>query len=270
MKATLLEVVQNYLNRTDGFYVNSIFETDESQQVAEIAQEVFYNLYSYIRNAEFSTELRTLDAVSDVDRPNYLRIPDVVHRIQDSQVYYDVADTENNDVVNYVPLAYLPPEEFLEMTSRLVKDTNAEYTIVQDFNRTRFAVQNNQDPQYYTSFDGEYIVFDSFDSNKEATLQESKSRVFVSEEPVFLLQDDYVIDVPNNVIQLYKDMVLVECYESLRQEPAPSVVARRARRDLIKLQQETRTIGNAGRRPRYSRREYHGIRTRRDIRWESY
>lgn len=269
MKITLLQVVQNYLNRTDGFYVNSIFETDESQQVADIAEEVFYILYSIYRNVEFTQTIRTLNAVSDVDRPNYLRIPDEVHRVQDSQVYYDIADTNDTGVLNYKKLTYLTPEDFMNYTAQMsIKTTTEDFIVVEDFNRTKFPVQTNKQPEFYTSFDGEYIVFDSYDKELDTTLQESKSRVFVSEEPVFLIQDDFVIDVPYEISQLYKDMVLVECYQSLRQEPAPPVVEKRARTGWIKLQQEARRIGSAGRKQKFGRRgNRYGVQTRHNSCW---
>lgn len=249
MKYTLLQVVQSYLNRTSGFYVDSIHDTDESLQVAEIAREVFYDIYSKYRNLEFSTKVRTLDAVSDTSRPNYLRIPDNVQRLQGSKVYYDVRDKDDDELVNYKPLTYLTPEDFLSHMEKSIKSTDSDYLIVQDFNRTRFPVKTDKQPDYYTSFDGEYIVFDSYDSDEDSSMQESKSRIVSTEFPVFLLENDTVIDLPQHLHPLYRDLVLVECYESILQESPPPHVQRRANSGLLKLQQDSHRIGSAGRKP---------------------
>jgi len=247
MKLTLLKVVQSYLNRTDGFYVNSIFETDESLQVAEIAQEVFYDMYEMYRNSSFTLKLRKLDAVSDTSKPNYLRMPDNMQRIQESRVYYDVRDLSNSETQNYRELTYLTPVEFLDNAQKTLKTTTTNFIEITDFNGTRFPVQTNKAPQFYTSFDDEYLVFDSLNKDDDSTLQSSKSRVHSSEEPVFLLQDDYIIEIPDHLTSLYRDLVLVETYSALRQEPAPIEVQRRARTGRIRMQQDQNRIGNAGR-----------------------
>lgn len=264
MKKTLLQIVQAYLDRTDGWYVNSIFESDESQQVASIAEDVLYRVYSVYRNSEFAQKLRTLDAVSDPDRPNYLRIPDEIQRIQDSKVYYDVRKAEDNVISDYRCLEYLTPEEFLLHVGYTLKDSEDNYILVEDFNRTKFPVRTDKAPSVYTSFDGEYIVFDSFNSEQDTTLQESKSRVFSSEEPEFIVQNDTIIPLPNRLVGMYQDLVLVECYETLRQEPAPPSIARRARAAWLKFQQDSRRIGNTGRKPTNYGRKVHGLQTRRN------
>lgn len=259
MKYTLLKIVQSYLTRTDGFYVDSVFDTDESQQVAEIAEDVFYDLYSKYRDTQFSMKLRTLDAVSDTSRPNYLRLPDEIKHISESKIYYDTRDLSNSELQNYKLLEYMTPHEFLELMQKRIQSSDTNYQMVQDFNRTRFPVKTDKHPEYYTSFDGTYVVFDSFNQDDDSSLQESKSRIYSSEHPVWLYQDDYLIDLPEHLHPLFRDLVLVECYEALRQESAPASVARRANAGLLKLQQDNNRIGSSGRKPvNYARRVSNG------------
>ena len=85
MRRTLLQVVQEYLDSTSGFYVDSIFDTDESQQVAKIAERVYYRMVQEYPNLLFTMKERTLGAVSDPTRPNYMLLPTNVQRVQESK-----------------------------------------------------------------------------------------------------------------------------------------------------------------------------------------
>ena len=93
MKRTLLMVVQAYLDRTSGFYVNSIFESDEAQQVAKIAEDTYYQMIQEYPDLLFTMKRTVLDAFSDVSRPNFLLIPSAVQRIQESEIYYNTSKT---------------------------------------------------------------------------------------------------------------------------------------------------------------------------------
>lgn len=247
MVRTLLDVVQSYLDRTDGFYVQDINEVDEALQVASIAEEVFYDMYTYIRNDEFSSDLLTLEGLADVTKPNYLKLPTNVKRIHDSEVYYNVGGLSTT--LDYKPMTYVTQKEFLERNRKITSE-NTNFIIVEDFNGSKFSVQDNKDPEYFTSFDGNHLVFDSYNKNKENTLHEANTQFFGSSMPVFVKESSFVIPLPDNLLPLYKDLVLVECYEALRQEQAPPMVQKRARTGLIKLQQETRRVGSAGRKGR--------------------
>lgn len=245
MKRTLLQVAQSYLNRTDGFYVDSIFDTDESQQIAQIAEEVYYNMTNTYPNVFYVQKDTTLDALSDLTKPNYLLIPDAILRIQESRFWYNNAKDDQGSTVDYQPVKYLTPIEFNDMTmNRNDKADNAE--VVTTPNGTKLVIANNKFPQYCTSYDGVHLVFDSYHKDYDDTLQASKSKVVATEEPVFLQMDDFIIPIPNRLSEVYLDNVLAEAYSSLRQEENPRL-AQRARKGLIKLQQDSRQIGSGGR-----------------------
>ena len=59
---TLLDVVQGYLDATDGFPVNSIDDTEEAQQVANIAEIIFDEVIADIRDWGRARQLVQLDA----------------------------------------------------------------------------------------------------------------------------------------------------------------------------------------------------------------
>lgn len=244
MKLTLLNVVQSYLNRVSDFYVNSIFDSESAQQAAQIAEEVYYSLTQKFRDWEFTTKVGTLDSVSDDSRPNYLRIPDNVQRIHSCTMFYNAPD--NLREVNYLPVTYLEPEMFLKKMSQ--RSERLDYTeVVEDFGGSKFVIYNNRQPRWWTSFDGKYVVFDSYDSEVEDTLHENKSRVVYSEESVFLQQDSFVIPIPEHLSELYRDLVIIECYEHLLQQNAPASIVRRVASRMATAQQQERKTGSMNR-----------------------
>lgn len=244
MKLTLLNVVQSYLNRVSDFYVNSIFDSESAQQTAQIAEEVYYSFTQRFRDWEFTTKVGTLDSVADDTRPNYLKIPDSVQRIHSCTLYYNAVDDLRE--VNYLPVEYLEPEMFLHrMSQRSERLSHSQ--VVEDFGGSKFVVYNNSHPRWWTSFDGKHVVFDSYDMEVEDTLHESKTRVVYNEEEVFLQRDDFVIPIPEHLSELYRDLVVIECYEHLLQQNAPASIVRRVASRMASAQQQERKTGSMNR-----------------------
>lgn len=253
MSLTLLEVVQRYLERTDGFYVDDIFDTDESIQAAGIVIQVLDRFATKYRNTEFTSEIFKLDSYTDPSKPNYLRIPADVQRIQHSKVYYNKTDTPTGISNNHSLIQYVTPDEFLAMMSIPVKDSDTNYETVTDPSGVVFKVYKLKHPDYYTSFDGETVVFDSWDSTEDTVLQSSKTRVHGTKTLAMDMESSAVVPLPEHLHGAFQDACFVELYEALRQEPAPPSVANRARVNQIKLQQESRRVGSAGIKRKYGR-----------------
>lgn len=248
MQRTLLQVVQTYLDSTSGFYVDSIFDTDESQQVANIAERIYYKMIQEYPNLLFTMKERTLDAVSDLARPNYMLIPSDVQKIQESKVYYNVSKEVGK--IQYKEIQYLPPLDFIEYTNR---SSSSNTIVVEGYDENKMVVPNKSFPSYYTSFDNKYAVFDSYHSDYDDTLQASKTRVLVSKEEVFLQQDAFIIPIPNHLSETYMDMVLDECLNLIYQQPN-GMISQRARAARIKLQQDNRTVGQGRSKRKFGRR----------------
>lgn len=249
MKRTLLQVVQSYLDRTSGFYVDSIFDTDESQQVAKVAEDTYYRMIQEYPNLLFTMQELTLDSLSDTTKPNYLSIPHNVQKIQESKIYYNISKTEDN--VQFREVKYLPPTEFTDFITNRQSTTNSE--IVEGFDGSKTVVNNKQFPSYCTSFDNKYVVFDAYHSDYDTVLQSSKTKVVASSEPVFLLEDDFEIPVPDALSETYLDMVLNECMNFIYQQPN-QLLNQRARAARIKLQQDNRALGQSRGKKSYGRK----------------
>jgi len=174
---TLLDMVQDILSEMDSDDVNTVNEP-EAYQVARIIKSKYYEIISPKYHKYFD-RVKGLTSVADSSRPNYLQIPsDVI----------DVRWIKYNDE----DVTYLEPKDFLERQSQLT--TN--YTTVTDFSNITYRVGTNKDPTYWTSFDEDYLVFNSYDSDTDSVLQSSKSKAQVYVEPSFSLTDTFVPDMP--------------------------------------------------------------------------
>lgn len=250
MKRTLLRVVQDVSRYLSGFNVDSIFDTDESLDIAYIAEKMYYNIVQRYNNIDFTGAVGTLEAYGDPSFPTYMRIPESVQRIQDSLVQYNVAKSTDSTSVNYKTIQYLDPVEFLHRSNRFTSVPDS--VVINDPSGVEFVIGTKEAPSYCTSFDGTVLVFDSYDSEEDTTLQQTKTRAYFTTEAVFLLQDAFVIPMPSSLSEMYLDLVISECSMVLRQEASPETM-RRGRAAQIRMQQKQR-IGTQQRQYSYGRK----------------
>lgn len=189
-KKTLLEIVQIILNDIDSDEVNAIDDTLEAQQVAMIVKTCYEEMISN-RNWPHLKKLMQLESVGDLAKPNYLKIPQIVSEIYSFK--YDHSDGTGTESIPEIKYKY--PDEFLRITSsRSV--TDVDIIPVVDFSGVRMFIHNNLPPKYWTSFDDQYIICDSYDSAVEDSLQATKSLIYASTLPTMTLVDGFVPDLP--------------------------------------------------------------------------
>lgn len=246
MQITLLEAVKEYLDAVDGFAVDSIFETDEAQRAARICRRVFFRLFSTVDNLQSNGAFVRLEGNALLSKPVYARLPFETQRVQGSRIEY-------KNGTAYSPVQYLDPEDFMELTKG--RSSTAEGAqVVQDYGGAEFVIWNNRQPQYYTSFDGEYVVFDSFDNTVSSTIVAAHARMYVTNEPVFNLDNNFVIPVPTHLVPVFLDNFIDEAALLMRNEALPRT-AQFARVGRIKMQQDHRRVGSQGsKKTRFGRR----------------
>jgi len=251
MKLTLLRVVQDVSRYMQGFDIDSVFDTDESTDIAYICERMYYHLAQRYNNIGWTGGVGTLEAVIDPNRPNYLRIPENVQKIQSARIQYNAAKQKQNGTIRYKDVKYLEPQQFLDRQLGM-SDAIPNTMVVNDPSGIEYVIKTDKAPDYCTSFDQELIVFDSYDNEEDTTLQQTKSRIEFTSEEVFLIQDDFIVPIPSDLSTLYTDLCIVEASTQLRQEPAQEV-QRRARAALIRMQQKSNTIGSQGKKITYGR-----------------
>lgn len=192
MKKTLLEIVQEILNDMDSDEVTSIDDTIEAQQVASIVQSCYYDIIN-TRNWPHIRKLIQLEASGDTNYPNYLRSPSNLKELV--VLRYDkqkVGDT----TTKYEEIKYLYPDQFLQLISGRASDASNVRT-VNDFSGVELKIFNDTAPTYWTSFDDDYIVTDSYNNVLDTTLKKSKTQCVAYLVPTWDRSDDAYPDLPD-------------------------------------------------------------------------
>ncbi len=197
-KLTLLEIVQDILSDMTSDVINSIDDTEESQQVAQIVKSTFMAMMSN-RNWPHTRRLVKLIASTDSDRPTHMTIADEIKEM--ISVYYD--KRKNGDTrLLYQEVKWKEPDDFLRLTNSRNSDL-ANSLVVTDPSGVVLIIQNDKAPTYYTSFDDSTMVFDSWDSDVENTLQESKTQARAYVTPTFEMDDAYIPDLPEEAFSAF-------------------------------------------------------------------
>jgi len=191
-KMTLLDIVQDILNDIDGDEVNSISDTEESTQVAQIVKTTYYEMLGR-RNWPHLSKLTVLTSLADSSHPTYLNTPENMSRME----WFKYNKIKSGETKNrYDTIVWKDPDEFIALTNdRDVSKTNVEE--ITDFDGAKFQIFNDKAPKYFTSFDDRYIVMDAYDSDVEATVQGSKTQVRLYLLPDWTVDDTFIPDLPS-------------------------------------------------------------------------
>jgi hypothetical protein len=190
-KMSLLDMVQDILSDLNSDNVNSISDTVEAEQVARIIRSTFRNLYND-RVWPHTGSLLRLTSMADGNRPTHMKLLDDIEEIV--WVKYDTRK-QVSDPIKFVDVKYLEPSQFLDTV--MARDADKDYAqVVIDIHGTPLIIHNNSMPTYWTMFDDEHIVFDSYLATMDSVLVEKKTQVFGYREPEFLLKDEFVPDIP--------------------------------------------------------------------------
>jgi len=207
-KMTLIEIVQSILSDMTSDEVNSISDTTESRQVAEIVKTTFADQFSD-RALPEKQGLIQLTALGDTSKPTYMLIPDNVMFIK--WIKYNYLE---NGLADYRKVQYLEPEEFVER-STLNSASDSVANIV-DTSGVSLTIFTNQNPRYWTTFDDKTIIFDAYNSATESTLQSSKVQSWGQKSVDFVMSDTFVPPIDENLFPLLLSESKSTCWVSLR------------------------------------------------------
>ena len=191
MKMTLLEMVQNILSDMDSEEINSLSDSNEAEQIAKVVENTYFGLIATRTIPEHAQTIKMVSA-SSLARPTHFTFPTRVKSIE--FLDYNVSKVVGG--VDYQRLTYISPDEFFglsdgrnSLASNIlqVKDTQDESILL---------IRNDVMPSYYTTFDDEHIVLDSYKSTVEATLPSAKTRAYGVRYPTFdTTSDGFVPDI---------------------------------------------------------------------------
>lgn len=236
-------MTQNILSRMSSDEVNSIGDTSEALQVANIIKNKYFDILSRVPLAE-QEMLMQLDSSIDLNTPVLMYVPDGVARIKwikyfDSNVLdgtslgsfqhdlnTDIASTSGGS--NPVPPGYLdviilPNIDFVNLVSKFNPNETGvasfEFTDQSPGKNFTFYYKNDRQPQYCTIIKNYYVVFDAYDNTQDSTLQASKTMFFGQMNPTFAMEDDFIPQLADEQFQLLINEATALAFFELKQQP---------------------------------------------------
>lgn len=243
MKRTLLEMVQSILSDMDSEPVNSIGDTIEAMQIASVIEDTFYNI-TVAREIPEHKKLLKMTSLSDTTRPTYFRYPNSTKEIE--KLFYNVS---TDGGANFREIRYVDPLTFL---SRMPTQTQGNTVSADIPSGTQLVFVNNKMPSYYTSFDDNLVILDSFDSSVETILQESKTRAYGTVYPSFSISDDFVPEVDDTMLPYLLAEAKSTCFSLFKSGSDPKV-EQAARRLKSFVQNDMYKTKMPFKRPHYGR-----------------
>lgn len=188
-------MTQNILSALDSDPVDSIDETVEAVQVAELIKESYFELISQ-RDWPFLFALGTLTALGDINNPTRMKIPDTWNKVK--WIKYNKKNVE-----------YVPPHSFNDIISNRIEQAGV-------VNSSGYVI--NADPQYWTSYDDVYIVFDGYDSATDGTLQSSKTVAYGTQQASWSHTDSFIPNIPEKFFPTLLAEAKSQAFVNLKQQ----------------------------------------------------
>ena len=115
-----------------------------------------------------------------------------------------------------------------------------------------FTIRNDQSPTYYTSFNDVDLIFDSYDSAIDDTLQQSKIQVYAYVIPIWVHEDNAYPDLPEDAFTYLLEEAKSRASFKIRQQPDQKA-EQESQRQKKWLARRDRRVGQGIRFPNYGR-----------------
>lgn len=241
MKYTLLELVQTILSSTDGEEVNGINDTVESQQIVEIIKTVYNDIVTRGDLAR-AKALFTLTASGDNTKPVLMTKPNSIANI-DYIKYNCVLDGDTDPVWN--DIKYLPINDFLDYIHRYNPSESNVDTMTHSIEGFTITLhyKNDAAPQYYTIVEDNTVLFDSYDSDVDTTLQSSKTLCYGGKNVVFTRSNTWTpeLEADQFALLLHEAKALAWMEQKQSEHPKAERSARRNWTHLARMRRTTPT-----------------------------
>lgn len=247
-KMSLLDIVQDILNDLDSDEVNSIDDTIESSQVAQIVKSTYQAMMSN-RNWPHQRRLLSLTPSGDNTLPTHMTMQEEIKEMV--SVKYNCAKLADGTRRLYQPIHWVEPDDFLRISNgRNTNDVNVD--IIVDDNGIELLIVNNQAPRYYTSFNDNTLIFDAYDAAVDDTLQASKMQAVAYIMLPWVHTDDAIPDLPAEAFTALLEEAKSRCFVKLKQQSDPTS-ATEARRQQAWLSRKAWRAAGGVKYPSYGR-----------------
>lgn len=173
-KPTLLSIVQEISKEINSGNINSIDDTTDASDIADIVIATYRDMMSS-RDWKHTGRLIQFEASGTTSLPSHMTIPDNVKEVIPNSVKYNKIKSGETRK-KYQSVRWKEPDDFLRFINSR-DHTQSTVDIITDTSGIELLIYNDRAPEYYTSFDDVTVVFDSYDSAVDSTLQKSKTQV---------------------------------------------------------------------------------------------
>ena len=188
---TLLEMAQDISNDLEVDEFDSITDTMEAVQIAQIIRTTYFEL---IDNRNWN-HLRTTFLLTDgpgPTRPTHLTVPQDVKEV----ITFSVNQRTSSDTSDkFQEIYFVQPEEFLRRINAR-RSNNNNVTTVTDTGGISLFIRNDKRPEYFTSFNDDEIVLDSYQIELDTFFPGIKTQVIGYRSPSWTHEDSFIPDLP--------------------------------------------------------------------------
>lgn len=248
-KMTLLELTQDILNDLNSDEVNSIDDTSESAQVAQIIKSTYFSLIDG-RNWPHTQKLVQILPSGSSQIPTIMTLQDVIKEI--SFVNYNKAKISDGSRLRYEEVKYLEQEDFLRYCNNRDNTAANNALMIDPYSGISFTIRNDTAPTYYSSYDDVHLIFDSYDKQMDSTLQQSKVQVYAYVIPEWVHQDTAYPFLPDDAFTYLLEEAKSRASFKIRQQPDQKA-EQESQRQKKWLARRDRRIGQGIKFPDYGR-----------------
>lgn len=241
MRYTLLEIVQRVLESLNSDEVDSISDTVESQAVANIVKECYFDIIGQ-ENLPEKRDIFQLNGSGDSSKPCLMTLPEDVLDLD--VLKYNKESTSDPD---WYDLIFMPFNDFVDQQGAISTDDDEvdSMTVTENGQTFTFKFYNDRLPQFYTTFNDRTLLFDAYDSSVSSTLVGTKTLCYGAIEPTFTLSDSYEPELDPRQHQLLLQAAKAQAFVELKQSENPKA-ERKERRNIILAQKTKNNIDRRG------------------------
>lgn len=248
MKLSLLDIVQDILNEMDGDTVNSIDDTVEAQQVAQIVKTTYLEMMANRNWPHLQTGF-SCTSFTDTSYPTSLALPENIKELR--WIKYNKR-TSSDAKDKWDELTYLQPEDFF--THCAGRDSSASNVQVVNISSVKLNIRNDVPPTYWTTFDDSALILDSWDSAVDTVLQTGKNSCWGIKNPQWSGLDNSVPDLPAEAFPALLEEAKSTAFYTLRQAANEKAEQKASRQNRWLSRKAWRAKGGI-RLPNYGRRK---------------
>lgn len=255
MKFTLLEITQDILNDISGDEVDSISDTVEATQIANIVRSTYFHLVSNRNFPEHKT-LFQLDETTSAT-PVIMTMPDNMLTLEwlkfdqksDPGAFsggsfsgsaFDITESSA-----FTPLTYCDPYDFFALQDGLAwtgTDVDAFEFTTGSSDVIDIKYKTNAAPSLYTVLEDYYVIFDSLDTDITVDYLESLlTQCYGTYKPEFTMTDAFTPDLDATEFNWLMEEAKSACSRKLRQLEDQTANIR-ARRGMIRSQRQDKNL----------------------------